>query len=111
MSVIKRVNTAELIRGQLLSLRIPMHLEKGTTPSEPLRFERGKPLVIADATILSWLESQMEEIEDGEGEVFEKPTFRIKRNVPAPDSDDRPSRTRLDADRTVKTRPIKRRRA
>lgn len=106
MSATKRVNTVTLIRGSLLSVRIPRHLEKGSVPSEPVRFERGKPVVIEDKDWLAWFEGQYEEIEDGEGEVYEKPTFRVDRNVPMP-GEDEPTRRppkKLAADRQIKRR-------
>lgn len=109
MSATKRCTTVTLIRGGVLSVRLPVHLQKGETPAEPIRFERNKPVVIDDKTVADWLENQFEEIEDGEGEVYEKPTFRVDRNVPIPGSDEPVNRTkRLSADRQVKKRPRKR---
>lgn len=96
----KRVNTATLIRGQLYTLRHP-----DSTPQNPidsLRFERGKPIPISEPKILTMLENMVEETEDGEGEVYEKPLFRIDRNVAMEDAGNIKKPTRLSADRSVK---------
>jgi hypothetical protein len=75
-----------------------------------MRFEYGLPRVIKETKILAFLEDMFDEIEDGEGEVYEKPTFSVKRGVAAPeDPNSRRSRTkRLDADRPIK-RKVRRR--
>ncbi len=106
MAAAKRVNTATLIRGAVYTLRHP-----DSTPKEPkdsLRFENGVPQIIAEKHILEALEDLVDETEDNDGEIFEKPRFKIERNVAAPE-DKSPRRTRLDASRPVKKRPRKRR--
>lgn len=103
-----RVNTATLIRGEVYSLRHPDSTAKD--PKDSLRFEYGVPVVITEKKILDILENLHDITFDGDGEEFEKPRFRVDRNVPAPDASasniKRP--TRLAADRRVKTRPRKR---
>ena len=100
----KKVNTATLIRGTILSLRLPDFLQKGTQEEPPMRFEYGKPVVISDAKLLDFLEDMYDEIEDGEGEVYEKPTFRVNRGVEEPTSKNTRKPKRLSAERQVKTR-------
>jgi hypothetical protein len=100
---IKKTNTATLIRGQTYTLRHPDH--KPQAPKEALRFERGIPVVVEDLRILGILQNMVEEIEDGEGEVYEKPVFRVDRGVDAPDETRGPRR--LSATRTVKRRIVK----
>lgn len=105
----KKVNTATLIRGSLYTLRHPK-----STPQEPkdaLRFEYGKPVVIDDTDILRKLENMYDEITDGDGEVYEKPRFRVDRGVPMPtDDDEQPSYgTRARPKRLSATRKVKRR--
>lgn len=95
---IKKVSTATLIRGQTYTLRHPDN--KPSSPKDSLRFLRGQPAVIEDTRILAMLENLTEEVRDGEGEVYEKPVFRIDRNVDAPDPEKGP--TRLSPTRTVK---------
>lgn len=102
----RKVDTATLIRGQIYIFRHPDYTPQN--PKESLRFERNKPKVITDPKLLSMLEDLTEETTDGDGEVFDKPLFRINRNVEEPDSDDAPRKTRLSADRAVKKRPIRR---
>lgn len=97
---LRKVTTVTLIRGQTYTFRHPDN--KPTSPKDSLRFTRGEPVVIEDARIVSILEAMTEEVRDGEGEVYEKPVFRINRNVDAPDEKAGP--TRLSADRTVKKR-------
>lgn len=102
----RKVNTATLIRGELYTLRHPK-----STPDKPLdslRFEYGKPVVIDDKDILIELENLHDETTDGDGEVFEKPTFRIDRNVAEPDGGVKRGPKRLSATRTVKKRPVRR---
>ncbi len=101
MAATRKVNTATLIRGQTYTLRHPDN--KPQSPKESLRFQRGKPVPIEDSRILSLLEDLTEEVRDGEGEVYEKPVFRIDRNVDEPDQAKGP--TRLSATRTVKAKP------
>jgi hypothetical protein len=100
---IKKANTATLIRGQTYTLRHPDH--KPQSPKDALRFERGIPVVIEDLRILGILQDMMEEVEDGEGEVYEKPVFRVDRNVDAPEAVGGPKR--LSATRVVKRRIAK----
>lgn len=99
----KRVNTATLIRGQLYTLRHPDHTPQN--PKDSLRFEYGKPEPIDESRILIMLENMHEETRDGEGEIFEKPIFRIDRNVHAPDNSNHKKPTRLAANRKVKKTP------
>jgi len=101
---IKKVNTATLIRGKVYTLRHPDNTPQN--PVDSLRFERGVPKSIEDNRILALLEGMVEEIEDGEGEVFEKPVFRIDRNVDAPEDGVRKP-TKLSATRTVKKRVVR----
>ena len=105
---IRKVNTATLIRGQLYSLRHPDNTPQD--PKESLRFEYGKSKVIEEPHILTMLEELYEETKDGDGEVFEKPIFRIDRGVTVDDAPRGRTKTRLTADRTiVKKRPVRRR--
>lgn len=104
---IKKVNTATLVRGQTYTLRHPDN--KPQNPKDSLRFVRGVPVVIEEPHILARLEALTEEIRDGEGEVYEKPVFRINRGVDAPD-DDTQRPTRLSVDRVIKKKaPLRRR--
>lgn len=103
---LKRVNTATLLRGEVYSFRHPYDTPQN--PKESLRFERDVPKVIEDKEILEMLEELYDELEDGEGEVYEKPTFRIDRGVAPPDDPHARRRHRLKADREVKRRPRKR---
>ena len=103
----KRVNTATLVRGEVYTYRHP-----DSTPQKPidsLRFTYGVPVVIEEVKILEILEDLCDETADGEGEIYEKPRFRIDRGVasPVPDNNRRP--TRLDSGRSVKKKPIRRR--
>lgn len=98
---IRKVNTATLIRGQVYTMRHPDHTPQN--PKDALRFERNIPKVIDEAHILAMLEDMTEEIPDGEGEVYEKPVFRIDRNVDAP-ADARSNVTKLSSTRVVKKR-------
>lgn len=99
----RRVTTATLVRGQVYNLRHPDN--KAGSPVESLRFKRNEPMVIEDPKIAKMLEDIVEETMDGDGEVFEKPVFRVERNVPEPGSDAEAGRPRrLSADRTIKTR-------
>jgi hypothetical protein len=108
----KKVNTATLIRGSLYTLRHP-----NSTPQDPkdaLRFEYGKPVVIDDADILRKLENMYDEIQDGDGEVYEKPRFRVDRGVPMPTDEDESGGgfgTRAKPKRLSATRKVKRRTA
>lgn len=98
-----RVDTATLIRGEVYVLRHP-----DSTPQKPLdslRFKRDVPVVIEDRKMLAAIAELYDELEDGEGEVYEKPMFRIDRNVTRPDDPDETHRHRLSADRVVKKRP------
>jgi hypothetical protein len=101
----QRVNTATLIRGQVLSFRLPKHLQKKIEDAEPIRFAHGKPLPIADTALLKHLEDMHDEIEDGEGEVYAKPVFRIERNVELLDDGSVSRVKRLASDRVAKRRP------
>lgn len=101
----QRVNTATLIRGKVLSFRLPKNLQKKIEDAEPIRFQAHQPVPIADASLLKHLEDMHEEVADGEGEVYEKPVFRVDRNVEL-DSDGTVSRVkRLSSTRSVKSRP------
>lgn len=108
----QKVDTATLIRGEVVSVRLPRHLDKGKPeggPSDPIRFEYGKPVPVKDKDVLKYLEDMTDEITDGEGEVYEKPRFRVDRNVSTPEPESTgPRRTRLEANRTVKRKPRKR---
>jgi hypothetical protein len=105
----RKVNTATLIRGSLYTFRHPK-----STPQDPkdsLRFEYGRPVVIEDQDVLRRLENMYDEITDGDGEVYEKPRFRVDRGVSMPDDEDdgpgtgtRARPTRLSATRKVKRR-------
>lgn len=108
----RKVTTATLIRGQVYTLRHPDYSPQN--PKDSLRFKRGEPVVIDDPKIVTKLENLYEEVPDGDGEISEKPIFRINRNVDAPDEDE-PRPRRLSADREVKTvangkKPLKLRR-
>lgn len=107
MAPTTRVNTATLIRGEVYTLRHPDNTAKN--PVESLRFTYDVPVVIAEKKILELLEDIYDETEDGDGELYEKPTFRIDRGVQPPDDGKRKAK-RLDASRSVKTskRRIKR---
>lgn len=100
----RRVNTATLIRGELYALRHPDNSPEN--PKESLRFKRGEPVVIDDPKILALLEDLYEETEDGDGEIFEKPTFHIERGVSGP-ADTTKKNVRLKSDRVSKRRPIR----
>jgi len=106
MAAIKKVNTATLIRGELYTVRHPEDTPKN--PKEAFRFKRNVPVVIEDPRILAKLEDEVDETEDGDGEIYEKPRFRIDRGVTAPDDETLRGRTRLSASRSVKSRPRKR---
>lgn len=103
MAATKKVNTATLIRGQLYTLRHPDHTP--ANPKDSLRFERGVPVVIAENHILVMLEDLYEETMDGEGEMYEKPIFRISRNVAAPEGGNNKGPTRLSSERKVNKAP------
>jgi hypothetical protein len=98
----KRVTTATLIRGQVYNLRHPEN--KAGAPKDSLRFKRNEPIVIDDPKIAKMLEDIVEETVDGDGEVFEKPVFRVDRNVAEPADNSTPRVKRLAADRKIKTR-------
>lgn len=102
-----RVNTATLIRGEVYTLRHPDGTAKD--PKDSIRFEYGVPVIITDKKILEILENIHDVTFDGDGEEFEKPRFRVDRNVPAPDDTKsnvkRP--TRLSSDRKIKKRPVR----
>lgn len=107
MAAIRKVNTATLIRGELYTFRHP-----DSTPEKPkdsIRFTYGEPVVIEEKHILEMLEDMHDETTDGDGEIFEKPTFRVDRGVADP-RDDAKKRgpTRLKSDRKVKSRPLRR---
>ena len=90
-----KVDTATLIRGRTYTLR-------------SIKFERGVPKVITDKAFLEILEDEVDEVPDGEGEVYEKPRFRIDRSVANPEAGG-PTVKRLSATREVrKVRRIKR---
>lgn len=107
MAAQKKVNTATLIRGQLYTFRHPEN--RPDNPKDSLRFEKDKPVVIDDKNLLSMLEDIYTETEDGDGEVYEKPLFRIERGVNPPEEESKTRRHRLSADREIKRRPRKRR--
>lgn len=100
-----RVNTATLIRGELYTMRHPDN--KPEKPVDSLRFTHGVPVVIKDAKILNILEDIYDETTDGDGEIYEKPTFRIDRGVASPEERKRKP-TRLASTRTVKQKRRKR---
>jgi hypothetical protein len=105
----QRVNTATLIRGEVYTLRHPDNTAKN--PVESLRFEYGEPVVITDKKILDILENLHDITFDGDGEEFEKPRFRVDRNVPHPDAGPKAEvrrPTRLKSDRKVKSNPRRR---
>lgn len=87
------VNTATLIRGRTYTIRSK-------------KFERDVPEIIDDEDFLRELEEEVDEIPDGEGEYYDKPRFLIKRGVPAPEGSG-VRRTRLSAEREIKTAPRK----
>lgn len=100
----RKVNTATLIRSQIYTLRHPDNTPQN--PIESLRFERNVPRIIDDPKILKILEELYDEVSDGDGELYDKPLFRVDRGVMV-DEDDinpRPRKTKLAADRKVKTR-------
>jgi hypothetical protein len=99
----KLVTTATLIRGKVYTLRHP----DGTPqdPKDSIRFEYGKPQVLDDPKIAAYLEKLHDKISDGDGEEWEKPVFRISRNVPDPREasiEDELRPRRVSASRTVK---------
>jgi len=96
----RKVTTATLIRGQVYTFRHPDYSPQN--PKEPLRFKRGEPKIIEDAKIVTLLENLHEEIPDSDGELTEKPVFRINRNVDAPDEEGSTVR-RVSADRAVRS--------
>jgi|SRR6056297_2574865 len=98
----KRVTTATLIRGQIYNLRHPDN--RAGNPVESLRFKHGVPVVIEDPKIVKVLEDIYDESTDGDGELYEKPVFRIDRNVAEPDGETKPRAKRLSSDRQVKTK-------
>jgi hypothetical protein len=102
MAATKRVSTATLIRGEVYHLRHPKHTI--ADPKEALVFKYGLPVVIEDRDIADMLEEIYDETRDGEGEVYEKPVFRVERNVAEPESDTKPRSKRLSADRPIRRR-------
>lgn len=102
----KKVNTATLIRGEVYTMRHPDHTPQ--KPLESLRFRYGEPVIVEDPKILSILENLYDEMTDGEGEVYEKPRFRVERNVNAPEQGNVKQPTRLSSTRKVKSRPRRR---
>lgn len=98
----RKVSTATLVRGQVYTLRHPDFTPQN--PKESLRFQRNIPVVIEDPRILDILENMYDDVPDGDGEINEKPVFRINRNVDAPE-EDQPRSRRLSADREVRTVP------
>jgi hypothetical protein len=105
MAATKRVNTATLIRGEVYTLRHPKNTP--ANPKEALRFKRDEPVIIEDTDVLNLLEDLHEETQDGDGEIFEKPTFHIERGVAGPAPTKRKT-TRLASSRVQKTRPRRR---
>jgi hypothetical protein len=95
----RKVTTATLIRGKVYTYRHPDHTPQN--PKDHLRFKFGVPVVIDSPKIVQLLEDLVDEVPDGDGELLEKPIFRINRNVDAPD-DDAPRATRVDPDRKIK---------
>lgn len=91
-----KCNTATLLRGRTYTIR-------------SIKFERGVPKRIDDDDFLQILEDEIDEIPDGEGEVYAKPRFLIERDVDDPDRNKKVA-TRLSATRTVKSGPKVRRR-
>jgi hypothetical protein len=102
MAASKRVNTATLIRGETYVVRHPDNTP--ANPRESLTFTRDVPKVIDEKPVLDYLEGLYDEIEDGDGEVYEKPRFRVERNVPEPEANEVNKPKRLAADRKVKRR-------
>lgn len=105
----KRVNTATLIRGDNYTMRHPDSTPQ--KPIEPLRFQDGVEQTITAPFTPEMFEDLYDELYDGEGEAYEKPRFRVARNVAEPDTAQGSSRkpTRLKADRQVKRKPIRKR--
>lgn len=107
----KLVDTATLVRGKVFAVRIPASLQKpGDTLVKPLRFKKGIPVVIDNPAVLDYLEDMVDDVPDGDGEIFEKPRFAIERGVEEPEDNNayHPRRTRLDAKRSVRKTRTKR---
>lgn len=102
MAASKRVNIATLIRGGTYVVRHPEN--SPANPRESLVFKYGVPKVIEEKRVLDYLENLYDEIEDGDGEVYEKPRFRVERGVSEPELEQGPKPKRLAADRKVKHR-------
>jgi hypothetical protein len=107
----KLVDQATLIRGETYTLRHPKSTP--VAPLESLRFTRNEPKTIEDKDLLDMLEDLVEDSYDSDGELYEKPLFRIERGVRI-DIDTSPRARRLEASREVRTtirkRPMKKRR-
>lgn len=103
----KKVTTATLIRGSLYTLRHPDSTPQN--PQDSLRFERDIPVVIDNPKIVSILENMYDEIADGDGEIYDKPRFRIDRGVPMPTDDEDRVGTRARPRRLSATRKVRRR--
>lgn len=101
MAATKRVNTATLIRGETYVIRHPDNTP--SNPRESITFRYGVPVVITENHVLDMLEGLYDEIPDGDGEVYEKPRFRIDRGVAPPETEERKP-VRLSPTRTVKKR-------
>lgn len=86
----KRVNTATLIRGEIYTMRHPHSTPQ--SPKDPVRFEYGKPVVITDSKLLDTLENLIDLTEDGDGDQYEKPRFKISKMVLPPDEEKKPLR-------------------
>lgn len=100
----KLVDTATLIRGQVYSYRHNYQDVK----DNPLKFVKGEAVIVTNKDLLADLEDLVDEVEDGEGEAFEKPVFRIARKVQEPDSNEGSTRVRrLAADRPIRRRRMK----
>jgi hypothetical protein len=105
----KLCTTVTLIRGQLYTYRHP----DGTpqNPKDSIRFEYGVALPIDDPKLIKTLENMTEEVRDGDGEYYDKPIFRVDRNVRDPraeEDDAAPKRATASAHRAIRTVPKRR---
>ncbi len=102
-----KCDTATLLRGRTYTVR-SVKFEKGV----PRRVDDETAIGISGKDFLKELEDEADEVPDGEGEVFEKPRFRIDRNVDDPGTYGQ-TRARLSATREVRTldriKPLRRR--
>lgn len=103
MAAQRKVDTATLIRGDQYAIRHPDNT--AANPKESLRFQLGVPTIIEEKKILEILENLHDEIEDGDGEIYEKPRFHIQRGVTPPEDENARSKPkRLSPTRSVKRR-------